>query len=274
MSKRVEHRERGMVQFELDMAAGEVTVIIEDRERAEVVLEPLVPGDEVAEDLIARTQVTAPRFPVMNVRIPHPAPGSGTYHVDQMSVHVTAGLVQCVVSSGDAVIVNGQVLTGTPVMCGGVKVTARLPLGSEVWATTVSADVDVQGWADYVRFSSTSGDLHVDGATDVRVRTVSGAVDAEALTTLDFNTTSGSVTVGRAWSVEGRTISGDIAIDRLTGEFALLRSESGTLRLHAVGDCRVTAVTVSGDIAITAPEAARVDARTRSVSGRVRTPRN
>ncbi|MER7011513.1 DUF4097 family beta strand repeat-containing protein [Saccharopolyspora sp. NPDC000359] len=276
MRKRVEYREYGPMQLKLDMAAGEVLVVIEeDRERAEVVLEPVVPGDEVAEDLIARTEVTglATGWRVMDVRIPHPEltrVGAG--------IHQSFGsIAQGAVVTG-VVVVNGQVISGNPtqgmVSGGGVRVTARVPVGSEVWPTTVSADVDIQGRPECIRFTSTSGDLRVDTATEVWTRTVSGDVDLGACLAVNADTTSGSVIVGRAWSVEARTVSGDVTIDRFIGDAARLRSTSGTLRLHASTTCKVTAVTTSGGIAITADDPPLVEVFAHSISGRVRTPQN
>ena len=73
VNKRIIHTESGEMTFELDMAAGQVEILLEDRERAEVLLEPLVAGDEIAADLISRT-LHVSRGPVLDLRMPHPEP--------------------------------------------------------------------------------------------------------------------------------------------------------------------------------------------------------
>ncbi|MGI8308059.1 DUF4097 family beta strand repeat-containing protein [Saccharopolyspora hattusasensis] len=275
MNKRIIHTELGAMTFELDMAAGQVEILLEDRERAEILLEPVVAGDEVAADLISRTRHTS-RGSVLDLRIPHPEPtvlGTGSTVVHQSFGHVGRGAVVTGV-----VIVNGQIISGNrstrTVGGGGVKVTARLPHGSRLKATTVSAGVVANVHLPTVDFQSTSGGLYVFSTDQLRARSISGAVAVDTANAVDAETTSGEVRIGEAHDIRARSISGDLDAGRLIGTHAHLTSTSGDVRLRVAHDAEITARTVSGDILITAYDGVRVNAHATSVSGRVRTPRN
>lgn len=193
VNKRIIHTESGEMTFELDMAAGQVEVLMEDRERAEILLEPVQPGDEVAADLISRTRHTS-RGSVLDLRVPHPEPSTlnaGTTVIQQCF----GGGVQTMVVSGGMTVVNGQVINGhgtTRTVGGGaVKVTARLPFGSRLKATTVSADVVANDHLPSVQFQSTSGDLSVFHTHQLRAHTVSGDVRVDSADEVIAETTSG-----------------------------------------------------------------------------------
>ncbi|MEV0057262.1 DUF4097 family beta strand repeat-containing protein [Saccharopolyspora shandongensis] len=274
--KRIIHTELGEMTFELDMADGQVEILLEDRERAEILLEPVMAGDEVAADLISRTRHTS-RGSVLDLRVPHPAPtvlSGGRTVIHQSFGHVGRGAVVTGV-----VMVNGQVISGNTATThvvggGGVKVTARLPHGSRLKATTVSADVVANEHLPTVDFQSTSGDMYVFSTDRLRAHTISGDVTVDTADQVNAEATSGDVRIGEARDIRARTISGDIDAGRLIGSRAQLKSVSGDVRLHAKDDAEVTARTVSGDIRITAYDGVRVNAHARSVSGRVRTPKN
>ncbi|MER5389907.1 DUF4097 family beta strand repeat-containing protein [Saccharopolyspora sp. NPDC002686] len=260
--------------FELDMAAGQVEILLEDRERAEIRLEPMVAGDEVAADLISRARHIS-RGSVLDLRIPHPEPtvlaGGNTV------IHQSFGnVVQGAVVTG-AVIVNGQIVSGNGVSRttgGGVKVTARLPLRSRLKATTVSANVVANEHLPTVDFESTSGDLHISYADRLRAHTISGDITVDSAEAVDIETTSGDVQIGPVFHLQARTVSGDIDAGHFVGSHAQLKSVSGDVALHAKYNAEVTARTVSGDIRITARDGVRVTTHAKSVSGRVRTPNN
>ncbi|QIZ33936.1 DUF4097 family beta strand repeat-containing protein [Saccharopolyspora sp. ASAGF58] len=275
MNKRIIHTELGAMTFELDMAGGQVEILLEDRERAEILLEPVVAGDEVAADVISRTRHIS-RGSVLDLRIPHPEPtvlGTGSTVIHQSFGHVGRGAVVTGV-----VIVNGQIISGNrstrTVGGGGVKVTARLPHGSRLKATTVSANVKVNGFLPSVDFQSTSGDLAVSAVDRLRARTISGRVIATQSDDVDVDTSSGIVKIGETNTIEVHTLSSDICVDRLHGPQARLTTISGDIDLHVDVDAKVTARAMSGDIRITATRGVRVTSHATSMSGRIRTPKN
>jgi DUF4097 and DUF4098 domain-containing protein YvlB len=159
---------------------------------------------------------------------------------------------------------------------GGVNLKIKVPRGSEVDATVVSADVSSTGVTGAQRLKSVSGEIKADVAqADVEVKTVSGDVvlhgdgkPAELHVTtisgdlqldhgagdMEANSTSGDMNIqldpGR--SVRMHTISGDIAFHgRLTKDADLdTQTVSGDVKLHAAaeGGYEYEVTTFSGDI--------------------------
>lgn len=232
--RRLVASESGPMALVVDVMAGEVEVIAEEREFAEVALEPVEAGDSVAEDLIERAACSTTAGE-LRVRLPRPDSNvSGAMSFSGGSVTVF---------SGNVTIVNGRAAGDARVVStgGGVRIVARVPQGSAVEAETVSADVRTRG-----------GQLR-----SVDARSVSGDLDLEQ---------AGTGQAGNA--VRAKTTSGDLTVRRLAGR-ASVRTVSGDVRLHAVADVEVEARAVSGDVRVTSDNGRSVQARAKSVSGDV-----
>jgi DUF4097 and DUF4098 domain-containing protein YvlB len=133
-----------------------------------------------------------------------------------------------------------------------LKITARIPHGSDAEFNTASADVDVHGRIGRLETKTASGDLLVDGEIehDAVVKTVSGDV--------------------RIMHVRGnlrlQSVSGDVEADQVGGSVEA-KSVSGDLMLRALREGRVDVTSVSGDILIGVVEGTNLDVDAGSVSG-------
>jgi DUF4097 and DUF4098 domain-containing protein YvlB len=158
----------------------------------------------------------------------------------------------------------------------GVDLRVRVPRGSEVDVTAVSADVVSTGVTGAQRLKSVSGSIRADIAqADVEAKTVSGDVvlrgsgkPAEVHATtisgslrlehgagdVEANTTSGELNIqlDPARSVRMRTISGDVTFRGALTKDADLDTQtvSGDVRLHAGAEkgYEYEVTTFSGDI--------------------------
>lgn len=271
--KRLMHTEPGPMTFEVDLSAGEVEVVVEDREYAEVWLEPVHAGDEVAAELIEGSTHSC-RGGVLDLRVPHPKPtaiGAGGAVIAGSVNNVT------VFSGGNMTVVNGQVVgwsgtVGHVTTGGAVRVTARLPQCSAVSAATVSADLSTRNPVEGVRFRTKSGDLEVAECRLVKAQTVSGDVRVDEVGSVEVSTTSGDFTARSVEDFAVTSVSGDIRVQRWSGARADARSVSGDVDIHAAIDGPVAVSTVSGDIRLTAGDGVTVRPMTSTVTGRVRTP--
>jgi hypothetical protein len=142
--------------------------------------------------------------------------GGGSVVVGQNFGIVAGNVTGMVMNGGGGTYINGvRVSPGTHVMVGGspIVVTARVPHGSSVRAESISGDVETFGALDAVNAASTSGDVIVDEAREVRANTTSGDISVARLTgTADLNSVSGNVGVvgdstTRAYA---RTVSGNV----------------------------------------------------------------
>ncbi|GAA2264699.1 hypothetical protein GCM10010232_66060 [Streptomyces amakusaensis] len=158
-----------------------------------------------------------------------------------------------------------------------ITITAVVPEGSSVTASTHSADVTAEGTFAEISASTKSGDLRAPGQSErVTARTQSGDIDVENSPTITARTISGDVRLGRTDLAEATTVSGDVTI-RDFGGTAQLKSTSGDIRIHATAGGDITAKTVSGDITVTGTEQAvtdDLDVHANSMTGEVRIPRS
>ncbi|HET9144057.1 DUF4097 family beta strand repeat-containing protein [Actinophytocola sp.] len=259
----------GAVNLHIDVTTGSIEVRASRAEGdvAQVTLEPVFPGDEVALALIERAEI---HMSGSNVRVIVPAPpGSGRRVVYGSHNVVVGNVIGNVVSVGDVYggifvggngevrigsVGGGTVHMGTP---GQVRVTAMVPSDSHVTGKTVAGDMSVStdGEAEFaeVTFTSKNGDLRAVGARRVNAHTVAGDITAS----------------GARW-MQANSVSGDISAESLAGELNA-RSVSGDIEVYAVADGSVTASTVSGDVRVTRSSGVNVSVNAGSVSGRVRT---
>lgn len=254
----------GPVTLDLDVTLGEVHVVTENREHAELTLEPANPDDATARDLIDRTTLTTDAG-TFGVAVPRPAGTRSTSSVVQAG-HISG----VVISSADGIIVNGQPVD-TAASAGAVTVTARLPHCSSVSMRTSSAELLTTGALARVAYRSESGSLVTDLAGTVESHTVSGGISVSDAGTVRASTTSGSVLIGQTDEITARTVSGTIDIAGLRGT-GRAESVSGSIQVHAITNAALTASTISGPIHLTAADGVTFRTRPSTVSGRIHQP--
>lgn len=268
----------GPVHFALDVSAAEVEILVEDCKHAEVTLTPIGgSSDEHTADLIARTASTSSgsRFAVDVPR----AAGVGSTVISRnggATCVVTGSGGTIIQSSGNVTIINGQVVSGhgvTVIQGGsGIRVTARLPIGSSLSIDTAAADVVTHGHLESIRFRATSGSLNADSTLDLDAEVSSGDIRVNRADAVEASASSGDVTIGATRQVRVTASSGSIRVSELSGT-ARCRASSGSIRVNAVAKSAVRASASSGDVTVTANPGVEVEADARSSSGRVRTPK-
>jgi DUF4097 and DUF4098 domain-containing protein YvlB len=137
----------------------------------------------------------------------------------------------------------------------GVNLRVKVPRGSEVDATAVSADVLSTGVTGAQRLKSVSGSIKADIAqSDIEAKTVSGDVALRGQgkpAELHLTTISGSIRLEHgAGDVEANTTSGEINMQLDSGRSIRMRTISGDLvfRGSLAKDADVDVQTVSGDV--------------------------
>jgi hypothetical protein len=232
--------QQGPVTLDVTLPTGAVSVIIEDRQTAEVTISTQDDAGPSA-DAVNNVAIDGGGGR-LTVRLPRPTGGTviqtgghGTTMINSDGgVFVAGSNYGSVVQSGRGVWVDGGQIHGGALMVGSspIVVEARLPLGSSLSANTTSADISAAGPLVAAHIRSVSGDVTLSDVERPYVQTTSG----------------------------------DIEIRALSGN-ADLAAVSGDIRVHAIRPCAVRANTVSGDVRVTG---ARVDLDAGSVSGRVR----
>jgi DUF4097 and DUF4098 domain-containing protein YvlB len=131
----------------------------------------------------------------------------------------------------------------------------RVPAGSELEVSTVSASIAVDGVRGRSRLKSVSGSIRSNGqGGDLEAKSVSGSIEMNGSGQpgrLRASTVSGGVRLGRVTGeVEASSTSGSLRIDAETVDRVQLKSVSGSVsfkgRLLKSGD--LEAETVSGSI--------------------------
>jgi hypothetical protein len=168
-----------------------------------------------------------------------------------------------------------------------VRVTVRVPLGTELGVRTASADVDAAGVFGNVEVETASGDVDLDEGAEVRLRSASGNLRVGAAQSLNarsasgevlagrvagrasMQTTSGGVRLGGADSeVKVETVSGTLTVD-LAERGVTAKSVSGDVRVWCVADGDVVLQTVSGDASVGVAPGRAVEVDAQSLSGRL-----
>jgi DUF4097 and DUF4098 domain-containing protein YvlB len=161
--------------------------------------------------------------------------------------HATATTVE---QHGDAIEVIAPSSKGWFGRNPRLDVRVVLPPTSSVDADVKSADVQLVGRLERVEVASASGDVAVEHADELQVRSASGDVTGRSIGgNTSVTTASGDV---RLESVDGSaelsTASGDIDVNRVADE-ARVRSASGDVVIKVAGGS-VNVRTASGDVRI------------------------
>ncbi|WP_405716420.1 DUF4097 family beta strand repeat-containing protein (plasmid) [Streptomyces xanthophaeus] len=160
---------------------------------------------------------------------------------------------QQIVSNGRVVAAEGTVVGGAG-GTGEIVVTLRLPEMSSAKVTTTSADVSTAGGIlQVLDVDSQSGDVQAETVRELRVKTMSGDVEATRVDCeVNVGTMSGDIEIGayngsRFWA---NTMSGDIdasASPAATGRMDL-KSMSGDVSTRGAGHLNPSCSTMSGRV--------------------------
>jgi DUF4097 and DUF4098 domain-containing protein YvlB len=156
----------------------------------------------------------------------------------------------------------------------GSDLEIKVPAGSSLEVSTVSADISVERVSGEADLESVSGGIHVGGEpTRFSAQSVSGDVEIEAANAPGrAKSVSGTVRLtGVRGDVDAASVSGDIVVKGDAVSRVDLETTSGGIRLDAglAKDARVTAKTVSGTVELVLPAATAADFDVRTFSGAI-----
>jgi DUF4097 and DUF4098 domain-containing protein YvlB len=147
-------------------------------------------------------------------------------------------------------------------------IEVRCAAGTDLVIGTISGAVEVRGPAGAVKVATVSGNIDVERAARLDVRTKSGTVDVGACEG-DCNVvvTSSTVKVGAAGRAKVSAVSGRIAVDQL--DDAKVQTVSGKVELGSRGGGQVLVQTVSGNVDVSVPTDSTPSTALKSMSGRI-----
>ncbi|GGX72567.1 DUF4097 family beta strand repeat-containing protein [Streptomyces hiroshimensis] len=183
-------------------------------------------------------------------------PTDGARDVDVRAAEQTK--VSC---SGGKLLVKGPKKRSPFGKCGSLDVTVELPAGSDVHGDSPMADFLCEGRFGELRITTSLGDIHVDEADTVYLKTSLGAVRAGRV--------AGDAEVYGAGRIDLGEIAGDTKVKNANGE-TTVGEVSGELRANAsngrisvgVAHAGVDARTSLGDIRIGEVARGKVSLRT------------
>jgi DUF4097 and DUF4098 domain-containing protein YvlB len=150
-----------------------------------------------------------------------------------------------------------------------VRARIRVPEGSDVEASSASADVETRGLLGSARVQIASGDVELDRlAGDAEVSSASGDVELRAVEgDASVSTASGDVRIDSVGgSAKIRTASGDVLVADARGSVDV-QSASGDQRVEAVREGKVSLKSASGDLAVGIRQGSALWVDARSMSG-------
>lgn len=189
----------------------------------------------------------------------------GTVNVeawDKAEVEVTGSIDSGVervdvVRDGSRVAVRVVLPTANSRRDADADLTIRVPKGSSLDVTTVSADITVREVAGALRLKSVSGEIVAHGAAkDSEFKSVSGDIRvtaaAPAARLVAYSVSGNLVVDDLSGELEATTVSGDLLLDLGTITNLRLRSTSGDARLggRLAKGARVDFESVSGDLLV------------------------
>lgn len=224
---------RGPLNLEVRIAAGDVEIHAEPRETAVAVVEPY-DDSSTSREVAEKTRVEF---------------------------------------SGDTLLISapevgGWMLRRSPKL----RVSARVPTGSNARIRVASADLHSHGEWSQVKVNSASGDAQLEQVTgDLSVNTASGAVRASRVGgRFTVNTASGDVSAHQVdGSVDIKSASGDLRIENAGGDVNV-KTASGDATIGAAQRGTVRANSVSGDVTVGVVSGTGVWLELNTLSGRTR----
>jgi DUF4097 and DUF4098 domain-containing protein YvlB len=159
---------------------------------------------------------------------------------------------------------------------GNADLDIKIPKGSELDVSSVSADVTTRGVVGTQRLKTVSGSIKAEFAqADTEAKTVSGEVflrgDGKPAS-LHATSISGSIRLERgAGDLEATTISGDLNVQLEPGRSVRMRTQSGRMVLQGKlsKDADVDTQTVSGDVKLHAEPVGGYDYEVSTFSGSI-----
>ena len=243
------------IELRVRLGGGEVAIVAEARADTEVDVQPCNPASRADVEMAEATTVDH-RDGVVTVE----APGRNGWRFGRSgSIAVRVALPE-----GSAVHVDAA----------SADVTSEGRLGS-VEATTASGDVEIEH-AEVLSIKTASGDVvarHADG--DVSLGTASGEIwVVEVGGDAQLSSASGDVHVGHAGGDVGiKTASGDALVDDVEGSVTA-KTASGDAEVRRVRRGTVAFDTASGDLSVGIVEGTAAWLDVQSLTGKVHTSLN
>ncbi len=159
---------------------------------------------------------------------------------------------------------------------GDADLQIKIPRGSELDVTTVSADVISTGVLGTQRLKTVSGSIRADVAADVEAKTVSGDVTLRGAgkpAELHVSSISGNIRLEHgAGDLEATTVSGVLEAELDPGRSVRARTTSGTVYIRGklAKDADLNLQTVSGNIRLHAEVDGGLDYEASTFSGSIR----
>jgi DUF4097 and DUF4098 domain-containing protein YvlB len=150
----------------------------------------------------------------------------------------------------------------------------QVPLGSEIAAQTVSADLSVSGVKGEIELETVSGAINAAGEPSrASVKTVSGEIDFTASTPrVEAESVSGSVELrGPTGEVEASTVSGEIIVTAGRLREVQCSAVSGSVEVDAgpTPDAHWEISSHSGEVLVTFPADVSADVSVETFSGEI-----
>jgi len=144
------------------------------------------------------------------------------------------------------------------------------PAGAAARVAVASADVQLRGRFGHTELTAASGDVTVDEAQELEIRSASGDVRAgTVLGGASVVTASGEIRLGHvAGRLRARTASGDVSAEH-TGDAASIKTASGDVRVGNAAGESLQVETASGDVSVAGPPGLRTRLELHSISGRM-----
>lgn len=160
---------------------------------------------------------------------------------------------------------------------GEAELDIKIPKGSELDVTSVSAEVISSGVVGVQRLKTVSGSIRAEiGPGDAEAKTVSGDIVLRGSGkpgALHTTSISGSIRLERgAGDVEATTVSGDLSVQLDPGRTIRMRNTSGRISIQGklTKDADVDAQTVSGEVRLHAPAENGYEYELSTFSGEIR----
>jgi len=150
-------------------------------------------------------------------------------------------------------------------------VEVRCPMGTNLNIGSIAGKVVVSGDAGDVRVATASGNISVERAKRVDLRSISGRLEVGGCGDCRLATKSGRVAIGSARSVDVATVSGRVALRRAAGAVKV-KSVSGVVEVGGAGAEDIQVHTLSGSVTVRLPAGTRPELRLRSLTSRATNP--